>query len=198
LHVQRTSQIQRFKILREEGVAAGTRRIEACSGEALVRYLLEKESTLDQAAHTLQVPSAQVPARISKILQEKNDLEKKIKELEKKLASGSSSASNSLETNFKGKKIIVHIMEDVSVNSLREVADQLRHKTADAAHVLVSGLNLIVTADPKLSFHSGAFLKEFVGHWKGRGGGNEKTAQGAFQEKITLDEIQNWFKSHAG
>ena len=197
LHVQRTSQIQRFKILREEGVAAGTRRIEACSGEALVRYLLEKETTLDQAALTLQVPAAQVPVRLSKLLQEKSDLEKKIKELEKKLASGSASSGNSLETNFKGKKIIIHMMEDVSVNSLREVADQLRNKTADAAHVLVSGLNLIVTADPKLSFHSGAFLKEFVGHWKGRGGGNEKTAQGAFQEKVSLDEIQNWFKSHA-
>lgn len=199
LHVDRTKKIAHFRILKEEGVAAGTRRIEALSGEAFMEHLLEKEKILDSAAHTLQVKPEGLVTRLEKLIQEKSELEKKVKELEKKLASGSSKqGQSSYEATYKGKKVIVHTLDDISVNSLREVADQLRTQTKDVAHLLLSGLNVIVTADASAKFHSGDFLKEFTANWKGRGGGNEKTAQGALPSNISKDEIESWFAKNAG
>lgn len=197
LHVQNTAEIQRVKILKEEGVAAGTRRIEALSGESLMNHLLEKEKILDDVAKKLQIKPEQLGQRIEKLIQEKSDLEKKIKELEKKLASGPSAANENLAVTYKGKNVSVHMLADISVNSLREVADQARAKDKNSAHVLISGQNIIVTADPELNFHSGNFLKEFANHWKGRGGGNDKTAQGAFPAAVKPEEIQSWFKQNA-
>ena len=198
LHTQNTRDLQQFKILKEEGVAAGTRRIEALSGDSLMKHLVEKEKQFDRVAQLLQVSTEQVETKIEKILAENQQLEKKIKDLEKKLLSGDSSASEKWESQFANQKLTVHILQEASIPALREAADGFRNSSRDSAHLLIAGLNVIVTADPSIKFNSGDFLKKFVSHWQGRGGGNDRLAQGTITQALQRSEIEKWFKTNAG
>src|SRR6185436_178354 len=64
-HVARTGDIALFKIVQEQGVAAGVRRIEALTGEAARRYLLDQATVSKGLADQFKVPVAEVPARVA-------------------------------------------------------------------------------------------------------------------------------------
>src|SRR5439155_4896396 len=69
-HVQRTGDIGLFKIVAEGGVAAGVRRVEAVTGENALAYLQELESTVGGVAGALKVTPAEVPVRVSAVLEQ--------------------------------------------------------------------------------------------------------------------------------
>src|SRR3546814_9544394 len=62
-HVARTGDIALFKIVQEQGVAAGVRRIEALTGEAARRWLLDQAAVAKGLADQFKVPVAEVAAR---------------------------------------------------------------------------------------------------------------------------------------
>jgi len=59
-HISRTSQIGLMKIVSEGSVAAGIRRIEAITGAAVLAHLRGLEQRLEEVAHRLQVPAADI------------------------------------------------------------------------------------------------------------------------------------------
>ncbi|HUN49850.1 MAG TPA: alanine--tRNA ligase, partial [Candidatus Sulfotelmatobacter sp.] len=70
-HVRRTGDIGLFKVVGESAVAAGVRRIEALTGEAARAYLNQQEQALKSVAATLKVAPADVPARVSQLIEER-------------------------------------------------------------------------------------------------------------------------------
>ena len=74
-HVQRTGELGLFKIMGETGVAAGVRRIEACTGSGAIEYLERYAEQLNDVAVVLGVSSENVTSRVRKLLQEKKELE---------------------------------------------------------------------------------------------------------------------------
>ena len=87
-HVKRLGEIGFFKILGENAVAAGVRRIEACTGEAAYNYIINQEYLLAEASTALKVKPGKIPGRVSGLLEERRKLEKQVSQLRQRLAVG--------------------------------------------------------------------------------------------------------------
>ncbi|MBW8859668.1 MAG: alanine--tRNA ligase, partial [Caulobacter sp.] len=82
-HVARTGDIALFKIVSEQGVAAGVRRIEALTGEAARRFLLDQAGVAKALADQFKTPVAEVLARVDALVAERKALEKQLAEAKK-------------------------------------------------------------------------------------------------------------------
>lgn len=85
-HLNNTSEIGLFKILKEEGIGSGTRRILAVTGQQAFESFRKQEDALKEIAHILKAPQMdQVPAKVVSLSEQLRDLQKKMQSLKKKL-----------------------------------------------------------------------------------------------------------------
>lgn len=84
----RTGDIALFKIVAEQGVAAGVRRIEALTGEAARRYLLDQAAVAKGLADQFKVPVSEVPTRVEALQLQARKLEKELGDAKRQLAMG--------------------------------------------------------------------------------------------------------------
>src|SRR6185437_3271730 len=87
-HVRRTGDIGLFKIVGESSVASGVRRIEALTGAAAEAYLAGEEELLRQSAAALRTSPADLPSRLSRLLEDNRRLERELAETRRALAAG--------------------------------------------------------------------------------------------------------------
>ncbi len=194
-HVSNTAQIGLFKILSESGVAAGVRRIEAMTGRGAFQYLsqLADENLLLRESLKLKKPKGESENFSSDLTEKVEDLQAKIKGLEKDLkkkASQSVSVDDILkegqEVTLAGEKGFA-VFSRIPVsdrNLLSDVADQLRNKKDKIALVLIGEGEptkpLIVAVSKSLkSVHAGKITQELCSHLDGKGGGRPDFAQGS-------------------
>ncbi|MBC7431571.1 MAG: alanine--tRNA ligase [Rubritepida sp.] len=121
-HVQRTGEIGLFRIVGEGGVAAGIRRVEAVTGEAALAVVDEAMAQLREAASVLRVNPAELPARITSLLEERRKLERDVAELRKKLATGGAAAD--IE-QIGGLRVALREMGDTPAKDLRGIAEAI-------------------------------------------------------------------------
>ncbi len=77
-HLDNSGQVGLFKIIGEESVAAGTRRITALTGKAALAHVRRHETALLETASLLRVPSHEVPHRVAALVKELRDLKKQV------------------------------------------------------------------------------------------------------------------------
>ena len=136
-HLDNSGQVGLFKIIGEESVAAGTRRITALTGPAAIEHVRRSEAALARAAAVLRVSGEEVPERIEA-------LAKEVRHLKKQLASGARIAGATPDRllaeaeEVAGAKVVVAEVPDAGAPQLRELIDQLRRKAAPIAVFLVS------------------------------------------------------------
>ena len=123
-HVSRTGDIGLFKIVSESGVAAGVRRIEAVTGEAVIQCLRDKDLQLEQAHADFAF--------------KKNSLEKEIAKLKSKLAAGLGTDLAVQAQDVNGIKVLAARLEGADANTLRETMDKLKDKLKTAVIVLAA------------------------------------------------------------
>ena len=75
-HLTNTGQAGLFKIIGEESVAAGTRRITALTGPAALARVQEQEGALAEVAAILKSPAHEVPARVAALVKELREQKK--------------------------------------------------------------------------------------------------------------------------
>jgi alanyl-tRNA synthetase len=136
-HLDNTGQVGLFKIVGEESVAAGTRRITALTGPAALKQVRQAEETLLKAAAILKVPPDAVPERVTSLTEEIRRL--------KKQASGTTAAQTitadqllSGADEVAGAKVVVAEVPGAGRELLRQLIDQLRRKAAPVAVLLAS------------------------------------------------------------
>ena len=145
-HVRRTGDIGLFKIVAEGAVSAGVRRVEAVTGEAALRLVEAAEAKLKEAAAVLKVAPADVPARVTALVEERRKLERDIAELRKQLATGGGAAA---VEEIAGLRVALRNLGDTPARDLKGIAEAiLKGGTADVV-VLVS------TAEGKASIVAG-------------------------------------------
>lgn len=181
-HVQRTGDIGLFKVVAEGGIAAGVRRIEAVTGDNALSYLQQLEHTVDGVAASLKVTPAEVPARVSSVLEQVRALEKEIAALKGKLASSQGDDLLSQAVDVKGIKVLAAVLDGADAKTLRETMDKLKDKLKSAAIVLaaVDGgkvqLAAGVTADRVGKVKAGELVNFVAQQVGGKGGGKPDLA----------------------
>ncbi|OHB68409.1 MAG: alanine--tRNA ligase [Planctomycetes bacterium RBG_13_63_9] len=134
-HLENMGQVGLLRIVGEESVAAGTRRITALTGLAALKDIRAKEASLAKVATLLKVPPEEVAARVENLARE-------VRQLKKQVAAGSVSPGTSVEklledaTDEAGVKVVVAEIPGASTQVLRELIDQLRRKAAPVAVML--------------------------------------------------------------
>ena len=105
-HVGRSGDIGFFKITSEGGVAAGVRRIEAITGEAAVEYVEQSEALLKDVAGLLRGSREDLREKVRDALDRVRQMEKEVRALKDKLASGQGVdlASGAIDVN--GVKVV--------------------------------------------------------------------------------------------
>jgi alanyl-tRNA synthetase len=184
-HVGRTGDIGLFKIISEGGVAAGIRRIEALTGEAARRFLLDQAAVAKGLADQFKAPVAEVPARIEALIAERRKLERDLTEARKQLAMGGGGGVSSIET-VAGVQFDGRVVEGVSPKDMRPLVDEARKRLAQNGVVAYAVVNdgkasiaVAITPDLVGRFDSAALARAAVLAMGGQGaGGKPDFAQG--------------------
>ncbi len=138
-HVRRTGDIGLFKTVGESSVASGVRRIEALTGAAAEAYVGGEEALLHQAAGALRANPAELPARLTRLLEDHRRLERELAEARRALAGagggqGTAPAAAMIgDVAFDGR-----VVEDVPGRELRSLADDLKRRIGSGVVAIVS------------------------------------------------------------
>ncbi len=193
-HVAHTGTIHAFKILSEAGIAAGVRRIEALTGDGLMRYYENLEQELVEAAKTAKTTPADLKNKIESMLEEIKALHAENDKLKSKLANESLGDVMNQVRDVKGVKVLAAKVADVDMNGLRGLGDQLKDKLGEGVIVLASvqgdKVNLMVTATDeaqKKGAHAGNLVKAIAGLVGGGGGGRPNMAQAGGKNPAGVD-----------
>ena len=183
-HVSNTGKITTFKIVSEAGVAAGVRRIEALTGEAVFAYYKDVEKTLAEAAKAAKATPANLIEKIEHMLADMKAMQSEIESLKSKAAKNALGDVMNQVTEVNGVKLLATSVEGVDMNGLRDLGDQLKEKLGEGVVVIASSandkVNLIAMATDEAmakGAHAGNLIKGIAGLVGGGGGGRPNMAQ---------------------
>ena len=181
-HVASTGQIGLVRIVAEESVSAGTRRITAVTGARVLDRFRQAERTLAEAAGTLKVPVADVPQRLAALVKELKDLKKA-----KPAAAAAGVTPEELlaaAAEVGGVRVVVADMQGGDANAMRQAIDQLRRKASPIAVLLgsVEGdkVTLVAGISKELEargLSAGDWIRDVATVVGGKGGGRPDLAQ---------------------
>ena len=197
-HVARTGDIALFKIVQEQGVAAGVRRIEALTGEAARRYLLDQAAVARGLADQFKVPVSEVPVRVAALETQRRQLEKELGDARRQLAMGGAGGGGAAPAGpeeIGGVQILARILEGVGGKDLRPIAEEFKKQAPDGVIVLVgtaegkAAVTVAVTGSAQARFNAVDLAKVAVVAMGGQGGGGRADfAQGGAPDGARADE----------
>lgn len=183
-HVSNTKEISYLKIISEAGISAGVRRIEALTGNGLIKHFEEMEKLLNEAAKAAKSDAHNLTKKIHSLNDEIKSLSSENEKLKAKLANESVGDALDNVVEVKGVKLLATKVADVDMNGLRNLGDQLKEKMCGGVVVIVSTINdkanVIVMADDDAiskGAHAGNMIKEIAKCVGGGGGGRPNMAQ---------------------
>ena len=183
-HVKNTGAIGSFKIISENGVAAGVRRIEALTGVGVTKYYAELEERLNEAAKVVKATPATLVEKCEHLMAELKALQSENESLKSKAAKDALGDVMNQVVEVKGVKLLATSVPGVDMNGLRDLGDQLKDKLGDGVVVLASELdgkvNLIAMATDEAQAkgaHAGNLIKGIAALVGGGGGGRPNMAQ---------------------
>jgi alanyl-tRNA synthetase len=196
-HVARTGDIALFKIVSEQGVAAGVRRIEALTGESARRYLLEQAAVSKSLAEQFKTPVSEVLARVEGLQVQARKLEKELADAKRQLAmgGGGGGAAAAGPEEIGGVKVLARIMEGVGGKDLRPIAEEFKKQLPDGVIALIgtadgkAAATVAVTGSAQGKFNAADLAKAAVLAMGGQGaGGRPDFAQGGAPDASKAEE----------
>ncbi|AZR97525.1 alanine--tRNA ligase [Streptococcus suis] len=194
-HVSNTAEIGIFKILKEEGIGSGTRRIIAVTGrEAFLAYR-DQEDALKEVAATIKSPQIkEVPNKVESLAQQVRDLQKENAALKEKAAAA---AAGDVFKEVKDANGIRYIASQVQVSdagALRTFADNWKQKDYSDVLVLVAAIGdkvNVLVASKSSDVHAGNLIKVLATIVAGRGGGKPDMAMAGGSDASAIQNLLN-------
>ena len=201
-HLSHTAQAGSFKIVSEQSVASGVRRIEAVTGRSAYELLFKLDTELKQAADSLKASTDELLPKIDHNLSELKQAHRRINELEAKLAQASSGNLENEAIVVAGINLLVAKVSANSVEVLRDLAASTRDKLAPSVVVLAAvmgdKINFVAMASPeavKAGAHCGQIVKASAAAAGGGGGGRPDMAQAGGKDITKVEEALNVAKT---
>ncbi len=182
-HVSATGEIGLFKILAENGIASGIRRIEAISGRPAYDLLAQTCQREAQLCDLLNVQPSGLQEKIDSILEEQKRLEKQVAELSREIAGSDLDSLLKNAVEVEGIKVVSAEIVLDSSKTLREVGDKVRDRLESGVAVLGGVINgkaallAIVTKDLTGRIAAGDIVNRAAKIVGGKGGGRPDMAQ---------------------
>ena len=183
-HVANTGSITAFKIVSENGVAAGVRRIEALTGNGVFAYYRSLEKILEEAGRIMKTAPASLPEKCEHVMTQLKELSSENESLKSKAAKEALGNVMDSVKEVKGVKLLAANVDNVDMNGLRDLGDQLKEKLGEGVVVLLSNqggrVNMIAMATQaplNAGAHAGNLIKGIAALVGGGGGGRPNMAQ---------------------
>ncbi|MDI9478893.1 MAG: alanine--tRNA ligase [Halanaerobiales bacterium] len=194
-HVEATGAIGSFKILSESSIAAGVRRIEAITGEEVLRYLAGQEDKIEKAASLLKTTADNLLDRIEALHAREKELEKEIRLLKERLAGSAIDELLEKVEEVNGIKLLRTEVAGLDNEALLNMTDQLKEKMKSGIIVLASSNNdkaIFVAAVSKdlvaEGYHAGKIIGQVARIAGGGGGGRPDMAQAGARDLTKIQE----------
>jgi alanyl-tRNA synthetase len=195
-HLDATGQIGTFRIVREDGIAAGVRRIEAVTGSAADALLRREKKILRELEGLLRCPAADLPERARALQEEKKDAEKKARKAQQSTLQAGTETLVQNAADVAGFKVAAGRVEASDVDELRSAGDDLRQRIGSGVGMLgavIEGkvsLLCVVTDDLIRSrgLKAGDIVKKAAAFVGGSGGGKPHLALAGGKDAGRLDE----------
>lgn len=192
-HVANTAEIGMFKIVKEEGIGSGTRRILAVtSREAYLAYR-EEEDALKAIVATLKAPQLkEVPNKVASLQEQLHALQKENAALKEKAAAAAAGDVFKDVKEANGVRYIASQVEVSDAGALRTFADQW--KQADYSDVLVLAAHIgekvnVLVASKSKDVHAGNVIKVLAPIVSGRGGGKPDMAMAGGSDANGIQDL---------
>lgn len=199
-HIANTSEIGIFKIVKEEGIGSGTRRILAVtSREAYLAYR-EEEDALKEISATIKSPQLKETAhKVASLQEQLRELQRENAELKEK-AAAAQAGDVFKEVQSAGSVSYIARQIDVSdPGALRTFADNWKQKDYSDVLVLVASIgdkvNVLVASKIK-DVHAGNLIKELAPFVSGRGGGKPDMAMAGGSDDSGIQALLDAVASH--
>ena len=204
-HVHRVGDIGVLKIVSEESVAAGVRRIEAVTGVGALEHFQKQADTLRQVASQLNVGEDGLLAQVEKLSQTAKHLEKELEAQKRKGALSQIEELMGRVQVVKNIKVIAAEVQNVDREGLRQLVDSLRQKLGsgvvalgmpeDGKVALIAG----VTKDLTAKVHAGKLMQALAPMVGGKGGGRPDLAEAGGKDttglKLALQSVPSLIES---
>ena len=191
-HVHRVGDIGVLKIVNEQSVAAGVRRIEAVTGIGALEHYQQRAQLLSQIASKLNVGEDAVLATVEKLSETAKHLEKELEAQKRKDALGQLDDLTAQVQLVKGVKVIAAEVANIDREGLRQLVDSLRQKLGsgvvalgmpdDGKVALIAG----VTKDLTSKVHAGKLIQALAKQVGGSGGGRPDLAEAGGKDTSAL------------
>lgn len=202
-HAENTGNLGLCKIISENSVASGIRRIEGVCGAGYISYVNEKDELIKETATVLKAQSlSDILRKAAALNSEISGLKKEVESLNSKIASSRTSELLSEAEAYGKVKLITQDLGNVSLDVARKMGDDLKEKCAEIIAVLAihdsNKMNFICVCGKeavKSGAHAGNILREVSSICGGKGGGrpDSATSGGKDLSKINdaLSEVKN-------
>ncbi|MDQ8758929.1 alanine--tRNA ligase [Streptococcus ruminantium] len=194
-HVGNTAEIGIFKILKEEGIGSGTRRIVAVtSREAFLTYR-DQEDVLKEVAATIKSPQIkEVPNKVASLQEQLRELQKENASLKEKAAAAAAGDVFKAVQEVNGIRYIASQVQVSDAGALRTFADNWKQRDYSDVLVLVAAINdkvNVLVASKAASIHAGNLIKVLAPIVAGRGGGKPDMAMAGGSDTSAIQTLLN-------
>ncbi|WP_303977175.1 alanine--tRNA ligase [Streptococcus danieliae] len=192
-HVGNTSEIGLFRILKEEGIGSGTRRIVAVTGREAYNSYREEAKLLQELARQVKAPQVgDVPAKVEALQEQARQLQKENRELKEKAAAAASGQIFQDVAEANGLRYIAKQVDVADAGALRTFADTWKQGDYSDVLVLVAAIgdkvNVLVASRSK-EVHAGNLIKELAPIVAGRGGGKPDMAMAGGSDQAAIPNL---------
>ena len=192
-HVSNTAEIGIFKIVKEEGIGSGTRRILAVTGKEAFEAYRQEEEDLKAIAETLKVPQLkEVTKKVVSLQEQLHKLQKENAELKEKAAAAQAGNVFKDVKEANGLRFIASQVTVSDAGALRTFADNWKQKDYSDVLVLAAAIgekvNVLVASKSK-AVHAGNLIKALAPIVSGRGGGKPDMAMAGGSDAAKIADL---------
>ncbi len=205
-HISNTSEIGLFKIVSENSVASGVRRIEAVTGMGVIELINSYKNTILKSAKALKLANVtELPEKCASMFAESKEKDRKLEILNQQIANAKVSAIFDNAKDLNGVKLVSARMDGSAPDALRKLGDSIKDKNEAIIALFASVVGekgtlycVCTKGAVEKGANAGKIVREVAVLTGGKGGGKPDSAMAGIGDISKTDDAMNEFENIAG